>query len=181
MPPSLIFYSAVVTGASATPTLEQVLVAGNNTGNNMIGFFNTSGPYLKRGANSRLDVLSSSADTGANGTVYATQFTCFGGGDKVSINSAGVNVSNDRLLAFSSGTTHAGAKDAGVSRSAAGVIRINNGTTSAGGTLELLELASAPAGSTNAARLYAVDNGAGKTQLFVIFASGAAQLLATEP
>lgn len=36
-------------------------------------------------------------------------------------------------------------------------------------------------GSANTARLYAVDNGSGKTQLAVKFSSGAAQVLATQP
>ena len=39
----------------------------------------------------------------------------------------------------------------------------------------------APAGVANAGIVFAVDNGAGKTQLKVQFGTGAAQLLATEP
>lgn len=46
--------------------------------------------------------------------------------------------------------------------------------------IDLFEV-TAPAGTGNTARIFAVDNGAGKTQLKVIFGSGAAQLLATEP
>ena len=46
--------------------------------------------------------------------------------------------------------------------------------------LELDEM-TAPSGSANHARLYAVDNGSGKTQLVVVFGTGAAQVLATEP
>lgn len=109
--------------------------------------------------------------------------------------------------------------DVGLARSAAGVVRVTDGSTGTGtleantiqpssgatrllirgpngnaiaevtnttfgminGPLQFPELASAPSGLANAARLYAVDNGAGKTQLYVIFGSGAAQLLATEP
>ena len=48
------------------------------------------------------------------------------------------------------------------------------------GWLELEER-STPAGLSNHARLYAKDNGAGKTQLVVIFGSGAEQVIATEP
>ncbi len=44
-----------------------------------------------------------------------------------------------------------------------------------------LEVSTVAAASANAARLYARDNGAGKTQLVVIFPSGAGQILATEP
>ena len=39
----------------------------------------------------------------------------------------------------------------------------------------------APTGAASTAKLYAEDNGAGKTRLVVIFGSGAAQVLATEP
>lgn len=46
--------------------------------------------------------------------------------------------------------------------------------------IEVAEIA-APAGAANKARLYAVDNGSGKTQLVVVFGSGAAQVIATEP
>lgn len=48
------------------------------------------------------------------------------------------------------------------------------------GWLELFER-STPTGLSNHARLYAKDNGAGKTQLVVIFGSGAEQVIATEP
>lgn len=48
------------------------------------------------------------------------------------------------------------------------------------GWLELFER-SAPTGLSNHARLYAKDNGAGKTQLVVIFGTGAEQVIATEP
>ncbi len=47
---------------------------------------------------------------------------------------------------------------------------------------ELLELAADPAaGAINSARLYARDNGGGKTQIVARFASGAVQVVATEP
>lgn len=53
--------------------------------------------------------------------------------------------------------------------------------TSTGVTkLHFAEVA-APTGTANTAKLYAVDNGSGKTQLAVIFGTGAAQILATEP
>lgn len=48
-------------------------------------------------------------------------------------------------------------------------------------TIILDEKTSPPTGGVNQATLYAGDNGAGKTQLVVIFGSGAAQILATEP
>lgn len=71
------------------------------------------------------------------------------------------------------------ALDSGLKRSAAAIVGITNGSTG-GGALELQEL-TAPAGAANHARIYAEDNGSGKTRLMVIFGSGASQQLAIEP
>lgn len=49
------------------------------------------------------------------------------------------------------------------------------------GVQHLIEAADPGVAPANGARLYARDNGAGKTQLVVIFSSGAVQVLATEP
>lgn len=47
--------------------------------------------------------------------------------------------------------------------------------------IELVELAAAPsAPATNHARLYLLDNGAGKTQLCIIYATGAGHVLDTQ-
>jgi hypothetical protein len=51
-----------------------------------------------------------------------------------------------------------------------------------GGFVDLLEQSADPAaGATNHARLFAKDNGSGKTQLVVRFPTGATQVIATEP
>jgi hypothetical protein len=47
--------------------------------------------------------------------------------------------------------------------------------------LELVESSSAPSAVVNSARIYAVDNGSGKTQLMVRFGTGASQQIAIEP
>jgi hypothetical protein len=47
--------------------------------------------------------------------------------------------------------------------------------------MEFAEMTAPAAGAANTARLFAQDNGAGKTQLAVRFNSGAIQILATEP
>lgn len=49
------------------------------------------------------------------------------------------------------------------------------------GAMDMVEQTAPAAPAANTARLYAVDNGAGKTQLVVVFPTGAAQVLATEP
>lgn len=49
------------------------------------------------------------------------------------------------------------------------------------GAMEFAEMTAPSGGVANTARLFARDNGSGKTQLCVIFATGAIQVLATEP
>ena len=47
--------------------------------------------------------------------------------------------------------------------------------------IELNEMTAPSAGATNSARIFSRDNGSGKTQVCVIFPTGAIQVLATEP
>lgn len=55
------------------------------------------------------------------------------------------------------------------------------GALSATSFFETTEIAAPAAGAANTARIFAVDNGSGKTILKVQFATGAAQTIATEP
>lgn len=68
---------------------------------------------------------------------------------------------------------------------AGAVILANGPTTEAvrveGGYAQLTEITDPSNGAANTARLFARDNGSGKTQLAVRFASGATVVLATEP
>jgi hypothetical protein len=56
-----------------------------------------------------------------------------------------------------------------------------NATHYIGSFIEMDEMTAPAAGATNTARLYAEDNGSGKTRLVVRFPTGAAQVIATEP
>lgn len=47
--------------------------------------------------------------------------------------------------------------------------------------IELTEIADPAAPDANGARLYARDNGVGKTQIVAVFATGAVQVIATQP
>jgi len=47
--------------------------------------------------------------------------------------------------------------------------------------METIEITAPSAPSANGVRLYAQDNGAGKTQLMALFATGVAQQIAIEP
>jgi hypothetical protein len=70
--------------------------------------------------------------------------------------------------------------DVALERDAAGIMEINNGSTG-GAALQFLEQTAPAAAATNGARIYAEDNGSGKTRLMVKFQSGAAQQIAIEP
>lgn len=63
--------------------------------------------------------------------------------------------------------------------SADGLLQITNNAKTSGAALDFLER-TAPAGVANTARIFTQDNGAGKTQLMVIFGSGVAQQIAIE-
>ena len=76
---------------------------------------------------------------------------------------------------FTSGTV-----DAGFKRSAAAIIGVTNGSTG-GGSLEMQEVTAPAAPATNNVRIYAEDNGSGKTRLMARFATGSAVQIAIEP
>jgi hypothetical protein len=70
--------------------------------------------------------------------------------------------------------------DASFIRIAAGIIGVRNATTG-GGVLSFVEQSAPAAPATNEVRIYAEDNGSGKTRLMALFATGAAQQIAIEP
>ena len=73
-----------------------------------------------------------------------------------------------------------GFDDTGLSRPAAGVLFLNNGSTG-GAAFQLSEMTAPAAPATNGVRIYAEDDGAGKTRLMARFATGAAVQIAIEP
>jgi hypothetical protein len=66
-------------------------------------------------------------------------------------------------------------------RVAAGIARLSQNGTNIGGSLELLEMTAPAAPSANTVRIYAEDDGSGKTRLMARFATGAAVQIAIEP
>ena len=70
--------------------------------------------------------------------------------------------------------------DAGVVRADASVLRVSDGSTG-GGSLQLTEMTAPAAPATNNVRIYAEDNGSGKTRLMALFPTGAAVQIAIEP
>ena len=83
-------------------------------------------------------------------------------------------------LGWNSGGPSSGA-DCGFFRSAAGVVVVNGANSTTGGALEYIEQTAPSAPSADRVRVYAQDNGAGKTQLMALFNTGAAQQVAIEP
>lgn len=119
--------------------------------------------------NGGLQVLDSGTNPDTNRGFLVTNFS----------SSAVVNLAATWKLGWSSGVASS-VLDTGFKRSAAAVIGVTNGTTG-GGALEFQEQTAPAAPAANNVRLYAVDNGAGKTQLMALFPTGAAQQVAIEP
>lgn len=102
-----------------------------------------------------------------------------------------LSVGNDGALGFSSITNGDGVMDSAIQRDSAGVVRFTNGFQdlrdwkarrgSLSEYLDITEMSAPAAPAANTARLYVEDDGSGKTRLMVLFPTGAAQVLATEP
>lgn len=92
-----------------------------------------------------------------------------------------VSLSSVSMVSWGSGIPTINSLDTAINRSAAGVVGIRGNSSTDGGALEFLEQTAPSAPGANAVRLYAQDNGAGKTQLMALFNTGAAQQVAIEP
>lgn len=93
----------------------------------------------------------------------------------------GVHLASTSIVGFSNGSHAYNTTDAIISRAAAGIIGFCGASTSTGGAVEFIEMTAPSAPGSNKVRLYAEDNGAGKTRLMALFPSGAAQQVAIEP
>ncbi len=83
----------------------------------------------------------------------------------------------DMLYGFGADFT---AADIALTRNAAGIFGITNGSTG-GGALNLIEMTAPSAPAANSVVLYAEDNGGGKTRLMARFPTGSAVQIAIEP
>lgn len=92
-----------------------------------------------------------------------------------------VSTQSTAVFQWASGTdSNSGPFDVVLKRSAAAVFAIE-GASGAGGAMQFTEMTAPSAGASNTVRLYAEDNGAGKTRLMALFSTGAAQQVAIEP
>lgn len=96
----------------------------------------------------------------------------------------GANIGNDSSYGFNSTGSGNLAPDS-VLRSPsghAGIIQVSGNTSgTAGAGLELIERTAPSAPASDRVRIYAEDDGAGKTRLMALFPTGAAQQIAIEP
>lgn len=129
--------------------------------------------YVAGGSNSMYAVTASTYGLG----------TTLGSTQNGSWSSTLLRLNSGHSIAWNSAANFAsGSTDLVLRRSAAGVLQVNEGSNDTKGAIEVFESASDPsAPSANGARLFAKDNGAGKTQLCVRFNTGATQCFATEP
>jgi hypothetical protein len=149
-----------------------------------------------------LDIVLTPAGTGlvkfqagshvdANGTFYTAG--TFVAGTTVWVGATLQLRMGNAIGALWSSTANAnGTVDTGLNRGAAGQVDVTNGTAATYRDLKLrnllnteyhqmTEMTAPSAPATNSVRIYAEDNGSGKTRLMALFATGAAQQLAIEP
>ncbi len=77
--------------------------------------------------------------------------------------------------------TPASTADITLRRQAAGILDLSATGSTNGAALQFSEQTAPAAPAANSVRIYAMDNGSGKTQLMALFASGAAQQIAIQP
>lgn len=90
-----------------------------------------------------------------------------------------VTINSDRCL-FDSAAFF-GFSDIRIYRAAANILNFGATSTSTGSALQMQEMTAPAAPAANGVRIYAEDNGAGKTRLMALFNTGAAQQIAIEP
>ena len=159
---------------------------------------NITAETLGTGADN-IDLVLTPAGSGstiATGPLQAGSLVTGGGaananGFTVSYYAPGIRMSSTCNLNWATTSPSSGA-DAGLCRNAAGVVEVNNGTAGTWRDLKLrnllnveyhqmTEMTAPAAPATNSVRIYAEDNGAGKTRLMALFATGAAQQISIEP
>lgn len=149
----------------------------SKTGSVQLGTFGASGKFLTVYGDVEIYRSSPTALGSAFGHFYA--------------GSSGFQLAATLPFGWHDGSGATVSMDTGIQRDAAGVVKFTDGAGSLrdwkarrGSLSEYLDITemSAPAApAANTARLYVEDNGSGKTRLMVLFPTGAAQVLATEP
>ena len=110
------------------------------------------------------------------GSVQSSAVVIDGANLQITIGSNGLF----RWTATAGGGGGFGTPDLAWGRAAANIANLTNASTG-GAAIQFTEMTAPSAGASNTARLFCRDNGSGKSQLCVIFATGAIQVVATEP
>ena len=102
---------------------------------------------------------------------------------QITATTTGIIQGSANYYGFFDGTNLAagGSVDTRLYRDAAGVLGVRGTSTSVGAALSFIEQTAPASPAANIVRIYAEDNGSGKTRLMAIFATGAAQQIAIEP
>ena len=130
------------------------------------------------------EIGTDSSGAGSNRDILispASDRTIFGAAKEFAFHSSTFRITKSNTISWSSldNNVNSGFDDLFLERSSAGIMSINgNGS---GAAIQMTEMTAPSAGASNTARLYVDDNGAGKSRLMVVFASGAAQQIAIEP
>jgi hypothetical protein len=93
----------------------------------------------------------------------------------------GLRVASDRPIGFTSGAANGSTPDTTIRRVTTGILGVRGGAITDPGALSFIEQTAPAAPAANGVYIYAKDNGAGKTQLMALFATGAAVQIAIEP
>jgi len=116
--------------------------------------------------------------TGGNATIDSDSNGLYlGGTTNTRFRSGQVRLGNSTLLSW--GGVPTGTPDLELTRNAAGVLRVAGSGT--GAAMQFVEMTAPAAPAADEVRIYAEDNGSGKTRLMARFATGAAQQIAIEP
>lgn len=162
---------AISTGTTSTAVGTSTLRSSTANNNTAIG---ANAGYTPNGA-------ANSTTTGARQTLVGVETGLSSSSQINDITAVGYRAicTGTGAMALGSGAqaVHAGAVAIGMSAVTTAVDQVEIGARH----FELVEVTEPAAGATNAARLYVKDNGSGKTQLCVRFATGAVAVLATEP
>jgi hypothetical protein len=178
------------TGSSNTAAGYAALYS-NTTGNSNTAagytalYSNTTGSYNTAAGRSALYAPLGNA---SYATTTAAKQTAIGveSGQSSATQVDGITVVGYRAVA---GATNATAIGYQARADHSGGVALGDNTTTtadnqveiAGRHIEMVEMTAPSAGAANSSRLFARDNGSGKTQLCVQFATGAVQVIATEP
>jgi hypothetical protein len=183
-----------VAGTSVNITAETLGTGGDNL-DIVLTPAGTGKVRLPDGLSTQLALtFTTTATTGIFAAVSGTRFGIVSNGTfSLNIASNFVAMPTASVLGWTSvGGADGSSIAAGLAYNAAGVVEVNNGTAGTWRDLklrnliqteysQLTEMTAPSAPATNSVRIYAEDNGAGKTRLMALFATGSAVQLGIEP